>query len=166
MQNSNKRSKCIFIFYKKSMQDVMDIIYIKLEKHMHMLLWDNIMHPSSIHSHINSWYRYFGISLNLRTDGEATDGVLNYKRSCGCHVPASCAVWISNNIVLAATRSSNSRIRTEVEKRNVITGSAGKTEHCLIRLICYSPCCENWTSIRPSVGSKRQHSYERHCYQK
>ena len=133
---------------------------------MHTLLWDNsIMHSGSIYSHINSWYRYFGMSLNLRTDGEATDGVLNYKRSCGCQVHASCAVRISNRIVQAVTRSSNSRIRTEVEKGNVITG-AGKVEHCLIRLICYSPCCDNWTSIRPSVGSKRQHSYECHCYQK
>ena len=132
-----------------------------------MLLWDNIMHPIQVQFTLTSTVGTDTLEcLNLRTDGEATDGVLNYKRSCGCHVPASCAVWISNNIVLAATRSTNSRIRTEVEKRNVITGSAGKAEHCLIRLICYRACCKNWTSIRPSVGSKRQHSYERHCYQK
>jgi len=85
--------------------------------------------------------------------------VMNGENVCAC------AVWISNRIVQAVTRSSNSRIRTKIEKGNVITG-AGKVEHRLIRLICYSPCCDNWTSIRPSVGSKRQHSYECHCYQK
>ena len=58
-----------------------------------LCIWDNsIMHSGSIYSHINSWYRYFGMSLNLRTDGEATDAVRNYKRSCGCQVHASCAV--------------------------------------------------------------------------